>query len=179
MRWHAIDGFTDSVLTELLHNRTAVTLSRVDMPALNTIQFNCVKSRLPHHAQPVPPIYEPEVGARAIADVAERPKRRTWVGAPTVATVLGNRFAPAAMYWYLARTGFSGQQDPTITEPMLPPNLYQPVPGDHGAHGLFGDRAHSSSPQAWASRHRGLVAATALAGITLVLALGARRSATR
>ena len=89
---HAVQGFTESVTTELIHNKSAVKISTVDMPALNTIQFNWVKSQLPHHPQPVPPIFEPEVGAQAIAAVAEKPKRRNWVGEPTVMTVLGNRF---------------------------------------------------------------------------------------
>ncbi|HEY5219816.1 MAG TPA: SDR family oxidoreductase [Gemmatimonadaceae bacterium] len=173
---HAIDGFTDSVLTELIHNGSAVKLSRVDMPALNTIQFNWVESLLPHHPQPVPPIYQPEVGARAVAHVADHPKRRTWVGLPTVVTVLGNRVAPSFADWYLARTGFSGQQDPAAHEPMLPANLYQPVPGDHGAHGIFDDRSHPASPQMWASHHRGMVAASTIAGIAIAVAVIARRA---
>ncbi|HEX3680582.1 MAG TPA: SDR family oxidoreductase [Galbitalea sp.] len=176
---HAIHGFTDSVLTELIHNGVDVNVSLVDMPALNTIQFNWVKSQLPNHPQPVPPIYEPEVGARAVADIAERPRRRTWVGASTVVTVVGNRVAPALMDWYLARTGFSGQQDPTTPTPMLPANLYEPVAGDHGAHGIFHKRAHATSTQLWASRHRRLLAATALVGGSLALALGTRRAAAK
>jgi NAD(P)-dependent dehydrogenase (short-subunit alcohol dehydrogenase family) len=153
---HAVQGFTESVTTELIHNGSAVTISTVDMPALNTIQFNWVKSQLPHHPMPVAPIFEPEVGARAIAAVAEKPRRRTWVGEPTVGTVLGNRFAAGFMDWFLAKSGYDGQQAPQKTEAMLPNNLYAPVPGDQGATGIFSDQAHTVSPQVWAIRHRGL-----------------------
>ena len=171
---HAIAGFTESVLTELLHNGSNVALSEVDMPALNTIQFNWVKSLLPHHPQPVPPIYAPEVGARAVADVADRPRRRTWVGESTVFTILGNRLCAPVADWYLARHGYSGQQAPGVTEPMLPTNLYTPDAGDHGADGLFGDRALRWSPQTWVIGHRRVAAA----GAAIVAALGGAALAT-
>jgi NAD(P)-dependent dehydrogenase (short-subunit alcohol dehydrogenase family) len=172
---HAVRGFTDSVTAELVHRHSAVKLSEVDMPALNTIQFNWVKSQLPHHPKPVPPIYEPEVGAKAIADVADRPRRRTWVGEPTVGTILGERFAGGFLDWFLARTAYNGQQAPEKTEPMLPTNLYEPVPGDHGARGIFSDQAHNGSPQTWAIGHRrttrviagGLLGGAAAAAIAL------------
>jgi NAD(P)-dependent dehydrogenase (short-subunit alcohol dehydrogenase family) len=167
---HAVQGFTESVTTELLHNGSAVTISTVDMPALNTIQFNWVKSQLPHHPQPVAPIYEPEVGARAIADVADKPRRRTWVGEPTVGTVLGNRFASRFLDWWLAKTGYDGQQAPEKTQPMLPNNLYEPIPGDQGATGIFADKALSITPQVWAIRNRRL---TAGVGAAAAAALGA------
>jgi NAD(P)-dependent dehydrogenase (short-subunit alcohol dehydrogenase family) len=164
---HAIRGFTDSLTTELLHSHSLIRVSEVDMPALNTIQFNWVKSQLQHHPQPVPPIYQPEVGARAIADVADHPRRRTWVGLPTVITVVGNRLSSRFADWYLAKTGFQGQQAPDKTQPMLPTNLYSPVAGDQGARGIFDDRAHEHSVQLWLDSHRnvlalGVVAATAL-----------------
>ena len=107
---HAIKGFTESVLTELLHDGSAVTLSEVDMPAMNTVQFDWVKSSLPKHAQPVPPIYQPEICAKVVVDVAERPRRRTWVGESTVFTIIGNRLGTRVADWYLARSGYSGQQ---------------------------------------------------------------------
>jgi NAD(P)-dependent dehydrogenase (short-subunit alcohol dehydrogenase family) len=166
---HAIRGFTDSLTTELLHAGSAIHLSEVDMPALNTIQFNWVKSQLPHHPQPVPPIYQPEVGARAIADVADRPRRRTWVGASTVVTVVGNRVAPWFADWYLAKTGFDGQQAPDKRQAMLPTNLYSPVPGDQGAHGIFDDRAHGHSIQSWLDSHRNVLALGAVAVSALIL----------
>ncbi len=156
---HAVEGFTESVAAELTHEKSAVAISIVDMPALNTIQFNWVKSQLPDHPQPVPPIYEPEVGARAIADVADRPRRRTWVGEPTVATILGNRVGARFLDWYLAKTGYSGQQAPDKTQPMLPANLYDPVAGDQGARGIFSDRAHTVTPQILAIHHRRATAA--------------------
>jgi NAD(P)-dependent dehydrogenase (short-subunit alcohol dehydrogenase family) len=159
---HAVQGFTESVTTELIHNKSNVTISTVDMPALNTIQFNWVKSQLPHHPMPVAPIYEPEVGARAIAAVADRPRRRTWVGEPTVATVLGNRFVAGFLDWYLARTGYDGQQAAEKKEPMLGTNLYEPIPGDHGARGIFSDQAHTMTPAVWVIAHR--PAAYAIAG---------------
>lgn len=179
---HAVRGFTESVLTELIHNGSAVTISTVDMPALNTIQFNWVRSQLPDHPQPVPPIYQPEVGARAIAAVADHPRRRTWVGESTVVTVLGNRFGAAFLDWYLARSGYSGQQAPAKKVPMLSDNLYAPAPGDQGSHGIFDEEAHVLTPQVWAISHRPLVstiAATAGAALATVGIAVSRRSARR
>ncbi|MFC4242565.1 SDR family oxidoreductase [Gryllotalpicola reticulitermitis] len=177
---HAIKGFTESVLTELLHNHSRVLLSEVDMPALNTIQFNWVKSALQHHPQPVPPIYQPEVGARAVAHVAEHPRRRTWVGEMTVVTIVGNRLSTRVADWYLAKTGYSGQQAADKHERMLPANLYEPVPGDHGAHGIFDDRAHGTSPQTWAITHRATAAAIGLGlGAAAITLLGAGAGAVR
>ncbi|WIB62388.1 SDR family oxidoreductase [Curtobacterium sp. MCBD17_040] len=164
---HAIVGFTESVVSELRNEGSNVTVSRVDMPALNTIQFNWVKSKLPHHPQPVAPIYQPEVGARAIATVAERPRPRTWVGESTVYTIIGNRISGRFADWYAARTLVDGQQAPQKDEPMLPDNLYEPVPGDHGAHGIFDDTAHAWSPQTWFVEHRRLGSAI-LAGAICV-----------
>ncbi|MBD8101568.1 MULTISPECIES: SDR family oxidoreductase [unclassified Plantibacter] len=172
-------GFTESVTAELLHDGSNVKLSTVDMPALNTIQFSWVKSQLPEHPQPVPPIYQPEVGATAIADVADRPRRRTWVGESTVGTILGDRFAGGFLDWFLARTGYSGQLAPDKHDPRMPDNVYTPAPGDHGARGVFSDKAHSWSPQTWAIRHRRAVYATAAgtlaAGVALVAGAAKRR----
>jgi NAD(P)-dependent dehydrogenase (short-subunit alcohol dehydrogenase family) len=162
---HAVQGFTESVTTELLHNGSDVKISTVDMPALNTIQFNWVKSQLPHHPQPVAPIYEPEVGARAIAAVADKPRRRTWVGEPTLGTVLGNRFAAGFLDWWLAKTGYNGQQAPDKIEPMLPTNLYEPVAGDQGSTGIFSDKALTITPQVWAINNRGLTVGLGVAAL--------------
>lgn len=167
---HAINGFDESVLTELLHDRSHVRLSQVDMPAMNTIQFDWVKSQLPNHPQPVPPIYQPEICAKAVADVAEHPRRRTWVGGSTVLTIIGNRLSTRAADWYLARTGYKGQQAPDVTQPMIGPNLYRPVPGDHGAHGAFDSRSHAITPQTWAVTHRRTAVSL---GAGAVLAAGA------
>ncbi|MGV8884979.1 MAG: SDR family oxidoreductase [Microbacteriaceae bacterium] len=176
---HAIKGFTDSVVVELLHNKSAVTISTVDMPALNTIQFNWVKNGLPDHPQPVPPIFEPEVGAIAVADVADRPRRHTWVGEMTAVTIIGNRLSSRAVDLYLARTGFDGQQAPEKTEPMWSSNLHEVVGGDHGARGIFSDAAKSGSPATWAIAHRGIVATVAgalgVAAASAVIGLIKRR----
>ncbi|MFG6504076.1 SDR family oxidoreductase [Microbacterium sp. P05] len=161
---HAIHGFTDSIVGELTHNGSAVAVSIVDMPALNTVQFNWVKSEFDEHPQPVPPIYQPEVGARAIADVADRPRRRTWVGESTVGLVLGTRFAGRFMDWYLAKNAWDGQLSKDHDQPQLKPNLYEPVPGDHGAHGIFDDVARDGSVQTWAIRHRRSLSAAGIVG---------------
>lgn len=166
---HAIQGFMDSLRTELIHDGSHVRVVMVQMPALNTPQFSWVKSRLPHKAQPVPPIYQPEVAARAIAWAADHGERELYVGGSTVEAIVGNKIAPAFADWYLARTGFDSQQ----TDGALPPdrrdNLWQPVDDvqDHGAHGKFDDRATDHSYQLWAATHRGLLA---IAGAGLGLA---------
>ncbi|MDO9398882.1 MAG: SDR family oxidoreductase [Herbiconiux sp.] len=169
----AVRGFTESVTTELLHNHSKVTVSTVDMPALNTIQFNWVKTDLPDHPQPVPPIFEPELAARVLADVADKPRRRTWVGGSTVQTIVGARLAGCIVDEVLARTGYDGQQAPDKTEPLLPPNLYEPVAGDRGARGIFSDSAKSFSVQIWAIRHRMLATAAAVGAVGLAVASGA------
>ncbi len=151
---HAIKGFTDSLITELRHNHSPITVCEVDMPAMNTIQFDWVKSQLPHHPQPVPPIFQPEICAKVVVDTAEKPRRRVWVGGPTVFTIIGNRLSSRFADWYLARTGYKGQQAPDLHQPMIGPNLYEAVPGDHGAHGAFDDRSMTLTPQTWAIRHR-------------------------
>jgi NAD(P)-dependent dehydrogenase (short-subunit alcohol dehydrogenase family) len=166
---HAITGFTESVLTELLHDKSPLTISQVDMPAMNTMQFDWVKSQLPHHPQPVPPIYQPEICAAVVVDTAEQPRRRTWVGESTVATIIGNRVASRYADHTAAMSGYSGQQADWLKERMLPPNLYKPVAGDHGAHGAFDSKSLSITPQTWAIRHRGLVRNAGL----VVLALAA------
>ncbi|MGC5022636.1 SDR family oxidoreductase [Micromonospora sp. DT47] len=165
---HAIVGFTESLRCELLHDRSNVKVTMVQLPALNTPQFDWLLSRLPRHAQPVPPIYAPVVAARAIVAAADRPGRREyWVGMPTALTILGNRIAPGLLDRYLARTGYDSQQTGRPADPDRPTNLWHPVDGpdgeDHGAEGSFTGRSHSRSPQAWLSRHR-VATAAGLAG---------------
>jgi len=167
---HAIQGFTESVRAELYHQKSKVRLTMVQMPALNTPQFTWVLSRLPGSPQPVPPIYQPEVAARAIAWAATHRRRQLWVGATTVATILANNVAPGLLDHYLGRTGYKSQQTKQPADPGRPNNLWAAVPGDHGAHGPFDDRAHPRSPQLWTSTHRGLVGA-ALAGLAAGAAL--------
>lgn len=174
---HAIVGFTESLRTELLHDHSPVTVSMVHLPAMNTPQFRWALSRLPNQAQPVPPIYQPEVAARTIVRAALRPRRAYWVGASTVETIIGNRLVPGLLDHYLARTGYRSQQTDEPRPADQPANLWEPADQvqDHGMHGPFGDRAKPTSAQAWASRHRRALGAAgaALAGATLLTA-GAR-----
>ncbi|SDZ38988.1 Short-chain dehydrogenase [Micromonospora pattaloongensis] len=179
---HAIQGFTEALRCELLHDGSRVRVTMVQLPAVNTPQFGWVLSRLPRRAQPVPPIYQPEVAADAIVHAADHPRRREyWVGGSTVATLLANAVAPGVLDRYLARTGYRSQQTPQPRDPRQPANLWDPADGpgepDHGAHGDFDDRSHRRSVQLWASQHHGLVAAAgaALAG-TAALALRAGRT---
>ncbi len=175
---HAIVGFTESIVSELLQQGSKVKVSRVDMPALNTIQFSWVKSKLPHHPQPVAPIYQPEVGARAIAAVAEHPRPRTWVGESTVYTIIGNRIGGRFADWYAAKTLVSGQQAEAKDGEEIGVNLYEPVPGDHGAHGVFDESAHAWSPQTWWVEHRRLgrsIVGTVLGAAGAVALVAGRR----
>jgi NAD(P)-dependent dehydrogenase (short-subunit alcohol dehydrogenase family) len=171
---HAIQGFTDSVRSELIHDGSRVRLCEVHLPALNTPQFRWVKSFLPNEAQPVPPIYQPEVAADAIAWVVEHPRREMWVGSSTVATVVANRLAPGLLDRYLGWTGYRSQQVDRPLDRDRPFNLYRPVPGDHGAHGVFDDRAKARSLQVEASKHRWAVAGGVLAGVAALLAMRSR-----
>jgi len=169
---HAVQGFCDSLRCELLHDNRGVRLTMVQLPALNTPQFGWVKSRLPRKAQPVPPIFQPEVAAEAIYFAAHNPRREFYVGAPSVAVISINKLAPGLLDYILARTGYDSQQYDGAEDPNRPNNLWQPVPGDHGAHGAFDARARSWSPQLWTSEHRTLVALAAIAlGISGLIAL--------
>jgi NAD(P)-dependent dehydrogenase (short-subunit alcohol dehydrogenase family) len=160
---HAIQGFTESLRCELLHDKSNVHVTMVQMPAVNTPQFGWVLSRLPHKAQPVPPIYQPEVAADAVVYAADHPRRREyWVGGSTAGTLIANAVAPGVLDRYLARTGYKSQQTDEDRQADQPANLWQPVDGsggeDAGAHGDFDDRAKSRSAQVWASQHHGLLA---------------------
>lgn len=161
---HGIQGFHESLRCELLHEGSGVHVTMVQMPAVNTPQFSWVLSRLSRQAQPVPPIYQPEVAARAVVHAAEHPRRREyWVGGSTVGTLLANAVAPGVLDRYLAKTGFSAQQTARRKPPDQPANLWQPADNsaghDYGAHGAFDDKSSARSPQLWASRHHGLLAA--------------------
>jgi NAD(P)-dependent dehydrogenase (short-subunit alcohol dehydrogenase family) len=181
---HAINGFTSSLRCELLHENSGVHVTVVQMPAVNTPQFSWVRSRLPNHPQPVPPIYQPEVAARAVVFAADHPGRKQyWVGASTAATILANRVAPALLDRYLAWTGYRSQQTAQAVAPGRPGNLLQPIDGangrDHGPHGVFDDRSHDRSPQLWMSQHAGafagFLAGAAVCGAFLAGRLGQRR----
>lgn len=175
---HAIQGFNEALRCELLHDKSGVQTTMVQLPAVNTPQFDWVLNKLRHKAQPVPPIYQPEVIARTVVHAAEHPGRREyWCGETTAATLIANAVAPGLMDRYLARTGFGSQQTSEVNPPEAAENLWEPVDGkagvDHGAHGRFDDRSFAHSPQAWLSRHHGLTAA-ALSALAL-LGVGARR----
>jgi NAD(P)-dependent dehydrogenase (short-subunit alcohol dehydrogenase family) len=155
---HAIQGFTESLRTELLHDRSGVKVTMVQLPALNTPHFSVVKSRLPRHPQPVPPIYQPEIAAEAIVWAADNPDRRElWVGGSTVRTLLADKVAPGLLDRYLARAGYDAQQTDKPVEPDRPSNLWEPVPGDRGTHGIFEAEARAGSMQLWLARHRALL----------------------
>ena len=169
---HAVQGFCDSLRCELLHDKSRVHLTMVQLPALNTPQFGWVKSRLPRKAQPVPPIFQPEVAAEAIYFAAHDPRREFYVGAPSVAVITVNKFAPALLDHYLARTGYDSQQHDGVEDPNRADNLWHPLPGDHDAHGAFDKRALSWSLQLWTSEHRTLIALTLMAlGVAGLVAL--------
>ncbi|WP_432976103.1 SDR family oxidoreductase [Dactylosporangium sp. CA-233914] len=168
---HAIQGFNEAVRAELLHDKRNVHVTMVQMPAVNTPQFDWVLSRLGRHAQPVPPIYQPEIAARAVVYAAGHPKRREyWVGASTVGTLIADKIVPGLLDRYLARTGYDSQQTRQPRDPNQPRNLWEPADErrDFGAHGDFDDRSARRSPQLWASQHHGLLAAAAGAGLALV-----------
>jgi NAD(P)-dependent dehydrogenase (short-subunit alcohol dehydrogenase family) len=176
---HAVNGFTESVRTELRHEHSDVHVTVVQMPAVNTPQFSWVLSRLPRHPQPVPPIYQPELAARAVVYAADHPRRKQyWVGSSTVGTLLAQKLAPALLDRYLARTGYDSQQTSEPVPPDRPHNLWEPRDSrehgeDHGAHGIFDARSHDADPQLWCSRHPRLATAA------LVAAAGMGVAATR
>jgi NAD(P)-dependent dehydrogenase (short-subunit alcohol dehydrogenase family) len=177
---HAINGFTESLRTELLHERSKVRVTVVQMPAVNTPQFSWVLSRLDKHPQPVPPIYQPEVAARGVLHALDHPRRKQyWVGASTVGTITGQRLAPALLDRYLALTGFDSQQTEQTVSPERPANLWEPADGqtgrDYGAHGVFDERSHRYSPQFWTTRHRRSLVGAGLAATILAASNWGRR----
>ena len=168
---HAIQGFTESLRCELLHDGSNVKITMVQMPALNTPQFDWVLSRLPRKPQPVPPIYQPEVAAEAIYWAAHHYRRELDVGWPTILAVTANHFVPSLLDHYLARTGYASQQYGGQVDSDRPNNLWEPVPGAWGAHGDFDARATESAPWLWINTHRGLlgIAAAAVAALGMTL----------
>ncbi len=176
---HAIQGFTESLRTELRYHGSRIHVTSVHLPGLNTPQFDWQRNKMRYRAQPVPPIFQPEVAARAIYWAAHRRRREVWVGWPTVKTIVGNRTVPWYVEWYLARNVYDGQQtdDPALDRPD---NLFRPVAGDHGAHGRFDDRSKPRSVQTWFSRHRllaGVGGVALLAGAAGVAARAGAREA--
>jgi len=175
---HAVEGFCDSLRAELLHERSAVRVTMVQLPALNTPQFEWVKSRMPRREQPVPPIFQPEVAAAAIVWASEHDRRELYVGLPTVAGIIGNKLSPGFGDWYLARTAYQSQQTDEPDDPDRPNNLWHPVDDerDFGARGRFDARARESSWQLRLTTRRGALAAAAalVAGAAAALAIRRR-----
>jgi NADP-dependent 3-hydroxy acid dehydrogenase YdfG len=160
----AIRGFTDSIRTELRHDRSHVRITMVQLPGVNTTQFSWCRSKLPDHPQPVPPIYQPEIAAEAVYWAAHHRRRELWVGYSTVQAIVGTKLSALAGDIYLAKKGFQGQQVTGMPVPAdRPDNLYGPLPAQAATHGIFDDRATPRSPQLWASTHRPLIGAAALA----------------
>ena len=156
----AVRGFTDSLRSELIHDKCAVNLVMVHMPAVNTPQFDWALNKTGRRTQPVPPIFQPEVAARAIAFAAEHPDRRElWVGFSTVKAIVGNTLIPGLLDHYLAKAGYSGQLTGEPRPADAPANLFHTVDGDFGAHGRFDARARDASWEMFTSRHRDAVAA--------------------
>jgi NAD(P)-dependent dehydrogenase (short-subunit alcohol dehydrogenase family) len=173
---HAMQGFHDSLRSELIHDGSNVRVVMVQMPALNTPQFRWVKSRLPRKGQPVPPIFQPEVAAEAIVWAAYSGRREINVGLPTSMAIVGNNFVPGYGDKYLAEHGYDSQMTDEPEDPNRPSNLWQPLPGDHGAHGVFDDRAEPASIQLELNKRRGwLAAGLGAAGVFLLLSSWKRR----
>jgi hypothetical protein len=173
-----VRGFTDSLRTELEHDGTKVWITMVQLPAVNTPQFDWCRTKLPNHPMPVPPIYQPEVPAEAIHWAAHHRRREVWVGGSTVATILGNKLLPAALDRYLARTGYRAQQADRPVQPGRPDNLFEPVDEheDHGAHGGFDGQAHERSFQVRLTERRPVVTGALAAAATLVGAALVRKA---
>jgi NAD(P)-dependent dehydrogenase (short-subunit alcohol dehydrogenase family) len=164
-------GFTDSVRTELMHDGSNVWITMVQLPAVNTPQFNWCRTKLPDHPQPVPPIFQPEVPAEAVYWAAHHRRRELDVGGSTVKAIFGNKLSPRFADWYLAKTGYESQQIQDMPVNGRPDNLYEPVSDQAATHGMFDNRAHARSYQLWANTHRPLVAGVltgiAAAGVAL------------
>jgi short-subunit dehydrogenase len=174
----AVRGFTDALRSELIHDKSAICLVMVHLPAVNTPQFDWALNKTGRRAQPVPPIFQPEVPARAIVDAALDPRgREVWVGMPTWKAIIGNKLVPGLLDRYLAKAGYSGQLTDEALPVDTPGNLFASTDGDFGAHGRFDEQAHAVSYQAMASRHQGAVALSFI-GLCAVFAalVGRRRS---
>jgi NAD(P)-dependent dehydrogenase (short-subunit alcohol dehydrogenase family) len=175
---HAIMGFHESLLSELIHDESRVRATMVQMPAMNTPQFEWAKSRLPHKTEPVPPIFQPEVGADAVHHAVRHDVGREFlVGWPTVKAVLGEKLVPGYIDRKLGRTGYAGEQTAEPADPDQPDKLWEPAPGDYGAHGRFDDRSRQRSVELAVAKRKGWVAAGAVlvGGWLVVRALDRRR----
>jgi NAD(P)-dependent dehydrogenase (short-subunit alcohol dehydrogenase family) len=175
---HAVEGFTESIRCELLHSHSRVRIGMVQLPAVNTPQFDWVLSRLPRRAQPVPPIYQPELIARAVLHMADHPRREMWLTERTVLAIVGNRLFPGYLDRELGRDGVASQQTVEPADRERPTNLWQPLPGDHGAHGSFDASSRDGSRAVWASIHRRALTLAGLGSLGVAATIaGARRIA--
>jgi NAD(P)-dependent dehydrogenase (short-subunit alcohol dehydrogenase family) len=175
---HALQGFLESVRTELAHEGSNVHVTMVQLPALNTPQFTWSRAKMPRQPQPVPPIFQPEVAADAIVWAADHPRRELMVGWPTVKTILGNAVVPGIADRYLASKGYDAQQTERPLEHERPGNLFEPADGDQGTHGPFDDQAKRFSIQLWATKHRrvlGAAGAAALATAAITAVTGGQK----
>jgi NAD(P)-dependent dehydrogenase (short-subunit alcohol dehydrogenase family) len=171
----ALRGFTDSLRSELIHDRSDVHLTMVHLSAFNTPQFDIARNCMPRKAQPVGTIFQPEIAADAIVWAATHRRRELWVGFPAVEAIVGQRVIPGFLDHKLARDAYEGQQTDELRPDDAPDNLYVPVPGDHGAHGRFDDRAQTTSAQFWMTTHRAALALGAAALVCGGLLIGLRR----
>ncbi|GAB1692901.1 SDR family oxidoreductase [Krasilnikovia sp. M28-CT-15] len=173
---HAVKGFTESVITELKHERSAVRVSMVHLPGVNTVQFDWNADEFDEHPRPVAPVFQPELAARAVRFLADHPRRTLWVGYSTAYTILGNRLAPWFLDWYLARKGVQGQLT-DAAGPRYGSNVFTPrdADTDRGAHGMFDDRAHRRDPWSWVAMHRAALTAGAAVAAAAALVAARRR----
>ncbi|HYX47006.1 MAG TPA: SDR family oxidoreductase [Sphingomicrobium sp.] len=172
---HAIQGFIDSIRSELLHDQTKVTITMVQMPGVNTPQFDWIRAKLPGQPRPIGKVYQPEVAGRAVYFAAHTDRKEVEVGMPTVQAIWGDKLASSLLDHDLARVGFKGQQRPERVKPDRKDNLFEPVAGDHGARGSFSDEAVDSSAELWISEHKkelgfAALGAAAAAGVGFMLA---------
>jgi short-subunit dehydrogenase len=172
---HAVQGFHDSLRSELLHDGSNVHVTMVNLPAVNTPQFRWIRSHMPRKARPFGTIFEPEVAAQAIVWASKHPRRELNVGWGTTQAIIANAFAPGLLDRYLGRVGFDAQQGPEPEEPGRADNLYGPLRGDAGAHGVFSEQAKTTSPQLVANTHRGAIGAA----IAVIAAVGLARLLSR
>jgi hypothetical protein len=174
---HALQGFQDAVRAELLSADSRVNLVMVQLPAVNTPQFDWIRAKVAGRPKPLGAVYQPEVAARAIWFAAHSRRKEVVVGAPALEAVIGDKLASGLLDRYLAKTAMEGQQEPTPDNPHRPDNLFQPVAGDHGAHGRFDAGARTASPLLWATKHRAQMAgALAIAAAGAAWAARTRRS---
>ena len=174
----AIRAFTDSLRSELLHEGSAIRLTMVQLPAVNTPQFDVMRNRMPRRPQPVPPIFAPETAAGAILYAAEHPAREMTVAGSALKAVLGQKLVPGLIDIYLAKTGYESQQRPEPEEPGRRDNLFGALAGDRGAEGPFRQQARRSSIQLWLRKHplAGIASSIALTAAGVAIAARSRET---